>query len=184
MSSSVAAARLRTQDPPLPATRPATVLPDARSFRNVMGHLPTGVTVIAAGDGDERHGMTANSVTAVSLDPLMILACLTSASRTASAIRSAGRFAINFLAEHQEELSRRFARPGDNHFVGIEVEDGPHRVPVIPGCVAYVACRVADVVPAGDHHVVFGEVEHCEAFGGRPLVFHRGAYCRLPDEGT
>jgi len=153
---------------------------DARSFRNAMGCLPTGVTVIAAADGDDMHGMTANAVTAVSLDPLMLLVCLTTGSRTACAIRAAGRFAVNVLGEHQEELSRRFARRGEDHFEGIEVIEGPGKVPLLPGCVAYVACHVVSVLTVGDHDVAFARVEHCRAGAGRPLVFCRGRYHRLP----
>jgi len=53
---------------PLPLVTPA-------AFRKIMGLFATGVTVVAASEGDEIHGMTANAVTSVSLEPLLVLIC-------------------------------------------------------------------------------------------------------------
>jgi flavin reductase (DIM6/NTAB) family NADH-FMN oxidoreductase RutF len=155
---------------------------DPIQFRHVMGHFATGVTVLTTVHDGERHGMTANSVTSVSLDPVMILVCLMREARTGLAIQKARRFAVNILGEHQEDVSRRFARPGQDHFDGLDVVEGPHGLPLLPGCLAYLVCKVSDVVAAGDHDVVLAEVEHCEANanGGNPLVFFQGGYRRLP----
>ncbi len=155
---------------------------DPVRFRHVMGHFATGVTVITTRHDGRLHGMTANSVTSVSLEPLLILVCLTRGARTALAIQNAERFAVNILGEHQEDVSRRFARPGQDHFEGLEIAEGPGGLPLIPGCLAYLTCTVHDVVAAGDHDVVLGSVEHCEvrADGGNPLLFFQGGYQRLP----
>ncbi len=158
---------------------------DPLKFRHVMGHFPTGVSVITTVHEGKRHGMTANSITSVSLDPVMILACLMRGARTALAIQEAGRFAVNILAEDQEEMSRRFAKPGVDHFEGLEIEGGPGGLPLLPGCVAYLVCAVHDVVQAGDHDIVLGRVEDADANenGAAPLVFFRGAYSQLPGMG-
>ena len=155
---------------------------DALQFRHVMGHFPTGVTVVTTACDGERHGMTANSVTSVSLEPVMILVCLMREARTWLAIQKARHFAVNILGADQEEISRRFARPGQDHFEGLEVLEGPHGLPLLPGCLAYVTCNVHDVVEAGDHDIVLGNVESCEvsANGGSPLLFFQGGYQRLP----
>jgi flavin reductase (DIM6/NTAB) family NADH-FMN oxidoreductase RutF len=158
---------------------------DAIEFRHVMGHFPTGVSVITTVHDGVQHGMTANSVTSVSLEPVMLLVCLMREARTALAIQNAGHFAVNILGEHQEEISRRFARAGQDHFEGLDVKEGPDGIPMLPGCLAYVTCRVHEVVPAGDHDIVLGSVEHCEADvnGGNPLVFFQGGYRTLPGMG-
>lgn len=155
---------------------------DALQFRHVMGHFPTGVTVLTTRHEGEMHGMTANSVASVSLDPVMILVCLAREARTALAIQSAGQFAVNILGEHQEEMSRRFAKPGQDHFEGLDVDEGPDGLPLLPDCLGYLACGVHEVVPAGDHDIVLGNVEHCEVStrARNPLVFFQGGYQRLP----
>jgi flavin reductase (DIM6/NTAB) family NADH-FMN oxidoreductase RutF len=149
------------------------------AFRRVMGHLPTGVTIVAATSAGERHGMTANTVTSVSLDPVMLLVCLVRGSRTARAVRESRAFSVNVLRHDQEAISHRFACRGVDHFEGLDVVDGPRDLPRLPGCLAFVCCRVEDVMAAGDHDIVLGEVEHCEAAGGDALVFFQGAYLRV-----
>ncbi len=155
---------------------------DPVQFRQVMGQFATGVTVLTTVHDGDMHGMTANSVTSVSLDPLLILVCLMREARTSLAIQQSERFAVNILGEHQEELSRRFARPGQDHFDGLDVMTGPHGLPLLPDCLAYLACRVTELVQAGDHDVVFAEVDHCRVSpdGGAPLLFFQGGYRRLP----
>jgi flavin reductase (DIM6/NTAB) family NADH-FMN oxidoreductase RutF len=158
---------------------------DPFKFRNVMGHFPTGVSVITTAHAGQRHGMTANSITSVSLDPVMILACLARGSRTGLAIEQAGRFAVNILGDHQEDVCRRFAKPGMDHFEGLDAQKGPAGLPLLPGCIAYLVCSVHDVVQAGDHDIVLGDVEDCDvsANGGSPLVFFQGGYRTLPGMG-
>jgi flavin reductase (DIM6/NTAB) family NADH-FMN oxidoreductase RutF len=153
---------------------------DALSFRRVMANFPTGVTVVTTEEDGVPHGMTANSVTSVSLDPVILLVCLRREARTAGAVQRRGRFAVNLLRDDQEALSRLFAEPGGDHFAGLETEQGPDGLPLLPGALAYVVCRVSSVVPAGDHDVVFGEVEDCRVNGGNPLLFFLGGYRRLP----
>ena len=155
---------------------------DPIEFRNVMGQFATGVTVITTVHDEELHGMTANSVTSVSLDPLLILVCLMREARTALAIQNSKRLAVNILGAHQEELSQRFARAGQDHFDGLDLVEGPHGLPFLPGCLAYLTAQVTQVVEAGDHDVVFAEVDHCRVSpnGGAPLLFFQGGYRKLP----
>jgi flavin reductase (DIM6/NTAB) family NADH-FMN oxidoreductase RutF len=160
-----------------------TTAVDPFQFRRVMGHFPTGVTVLTTVDRGERHGMTVNSITSVSLDPVLILVCLMREARTALAIQRTGRFAVNFLAEHQEKISRRFGAAGQDHFEGLEVDEDECGLPLLSGSTAYLVCRVTEIVTAGDHDVVLAEVEQAAERGGNPLVFHLGGYKRLPGMG-
>ena len=48
---------------------------DDDRFREVLGHLPTGVTIITAQTPSGPNGMTANSFISVSLDPPLVLFC-------------------------------------------------------------------------------------------------------------
>jgi flavin reductase (DIM6/NTAB) family NADH-FMN oxidoreductase RutF len=155
---------------------------DPIDFRNVMGHFATGVTVITTVHDGELHGMTANSVTSVSLDPLLILVCLMREARTSLAIKQSERLAVNILGDHQEAFSQRFARAGEDHFDGLDLLEGPHGLPFLPGCIAYMTGKVTQVVEAGDHDVVFAEIDHCRVSpnGGAPLLFFQGGYRKLP----
>src|SRR4051812_36286935 len=88
-------------------------------YREVLGHLPTGVTVIAAHTPAGPTGMAANSVTSVSLDPPLLLFCPAKTSTTWPSIRDAGRLCVNVMAGHHEELCRQFARRDADRFLGV-----------------------------------------------------------------
>src|ERR671933_2123075 len=90
-------------------------------FRAVMGRFPTGVTVVTAMGPEGPVGMTANAVTSLSLDPLLLLVCFDRAARTLPVVEAAGRFGVNVLALGQEELAQRFAckAPESEKFAGV-----------------------------------------------------------------
>src|SRR6187431_554483 len=86
--------------------------PSPDEFRRALAAYPTGVTVVTAIGDEGPSGATANSVTSLSLDPPMMLACLDRGSRTLTSVRAQGRFGVNALAAGQEELARRFSGKG------------------------------------------------------------------------
>ena len=104
------------------------------SFRNVMGHFATGVTVVTTAHDGELHGMTANSVTSVSLDPLLVLVCL---MRKARARRSRSRRPSGSRSTSSASTRRISAAAspgaGEDHFEGLELQEGPHGLPLLPG---------------------------------------------------
>ncbi len=162
---------------------PAGPAVDPSAFRRVMGTFATGVTVVAAQQGDEIHGMTANAFTSVSLDPLLVLVCIATRARMDRFIERAGGFSVNFLSTDQEPLSRYFANvwapqaPPEFRFE--RWEGGPRLV----GSLASVGCTVDHAVEAGDHRVVFGRVVALfegDPAGG-PLLFFSGKYRRLSE---
>ncbi len=153
---------------------------DGTIFRRVIGNFMSGVVVITTSDDGQPRGMTVSAVSSLSLDPPMLLACLHSASSTQEAVRRSGRFAVNILAEGQDELAERFARPGGgDKFDGVSVRTGYTGVPLLEGALAVVECRVAEAVTGGTHRVFLGEVVHAEAGEGSPLAYFRGKFGKL-----
>jgi flavin reductase (DIM6/NTAB) family NADH-FMN oxidoreductase RutF len=171
--------------PPLPA-EPGPVA--ERRFRDTMSLFPTGVTLLTtrAPDGVD-HGMTANSVTSVSLDPLLLLVCVEHASRVHGALLASGLWGISVLSADAEPLSRRLARRG--HSTADALATVPHhRGPytdalLLDGALSTVECRTWASYPGGDHTVVIGEVLAVTTPRPdlQPLIWHRGRYTRLPD---
>jgi flavin reductase (DIM6/NTAB) family NADH-FMN oxidoreductase RutF/DNA-binding GntR family transcriptional regulator len=153
---------------------------DGAVFRRVIGHFMSGVVVITATHDDVRHGMTVSSVCSLSLEPPMLLVCLSSASTTQEAVRRSGRFAVNILSEHQGELADRFARSGPaDKFAGLTTTPGRTGAPLLPGVLATVECRVAETVGGGTHRVFLAEAVHAEATAGSPLAYFRGRFGRF-----
>ena len=152
------------------------------AFRRAMGSFPTGVTVVTVASNDSNmHGITVNSFSSVSLDPMLVLVCLNERSRGVSLIARAGAFVVNVLSAGQEDLSRWFAnrdRPaGLAMFDGVPFEPGITGCPVLIDATASFECQLRQSHRAGDHLIVLGEVvalvhrPHLE-----PLIFHAGSY--------
>jgi len=156
---------------------------DSGRFRRVMGLFATGVTVVAAEHGGEMHGMTANAVTSVSLDPLLILVCVGRQARMSRFLEQSDGFAVNILAQDQEALSRYFAgawpQAAPPEFCFVPWEGGPRLV----GALAALGCRRERMIDAGDHWIVLGRVTALHEGDARsqPLLFYGGRYRRLSD---
>ena len=151
-------------------------------FRRVCGKFATGITILTVCDADGApHGMTANSFTSVSLDPPMILVCIDRKARIFNQFVDGARFAVNVLHEGQKELSTCFARKEDR-FEGIEWSPGETGAPILPDVLATLECSVAQIVEAGDHIVVVGNVSHATWREGRPLLFFNSSYQALASE--
>jgi flavin reductase (DIM6/NTAB) family NADH-FMN oxidoreductase RutF len=154
--------------------------PSARAFRDLLGRMPTGVTVITTAGPAGVAGMTASSVCSVSLEPLLLLVCVDNRAGTLAAVRGNGRFAVNLLGADQAEVSAAFAgrRPAAEKFAAADHDliDG---VPVLRRGLGWLTCRVAAAHLAGDHTVVIGEVVGLhghDSAAADPLVWVRGGY--------
>jgi 3-hydroxy-9,10-secoandrosta-1,3,5(10)-triene-9,17-dione monooxygenase reductase component len=153
---------------------------DQATYRTILGHFATGVTVITALVDNEPVGLAANSFTSVSLDPPLVLFCAGKSSTTWPSIKQAGTFCVNILADDQEDLSRLFASKGADRFAGIGYKSGATGAPVLNDALAYLDCRIEAEHDAGDHIIVVGRVLDLEVQReGRPLLFFRGGYGRL-----
>ncbi len=155
----------------------ATPRIDAERYRQVLGHLPTGVTVVTANGPDGPVAMSANSVTSVSLEPPLILFCPAKSSTTWPAIRASGRFCVNVFAAHHEEASRRFSARGVDRFAGVKWHPRGSG-PALDDAVAWIECTIDAVHEAGDHLIVVGAVDELDMRDAdvEPLVFFRGRY--------
>jgi flavin reductase (DIM6/NTAB) family NADH-FMN oxidoreductase RutF len=154
---------------------------DKREFRNALGWFATGVTVITTRSPEgELVGFTANSFSSVSLDPPLVLFSLNRAAQSLSIFEGCAHFAVNILAEHQAELSSRFATASHDKWEGVAVETWENGCPILADALANFECAVHAVHDGGDHRIFLGRVLRMQARGdGQPLLFSRGGYRRL-----
>jgi flavin reductase (DIM6/NTAB) family NADH-FMN oxidoreductase RutF len=153
---------------------------DSRAFRQTVGQFATGVTIITTEVDGVIRALTANSFTAVSLDPPLVLFCVGKATKTGRVIHTAKGFAVNILLREQQDLSTYFAGgwtyPSPPEFTFLEWEGGPR----LEGCAAAVGCAIHAIHDGGDHWIVVGKVValHCTACTS-PLLFHGSRYACL-----
>jgi len=155
---------------------------DAVTFRHVLGHYPTGVSVITSADASGRPagGMVVGTFTSVSLDPPLVAFLPDKASTSWPLIAATGRFCVNVLSVEQEDLCRQFSARGGDKFAGVAWHPSPSGLPILDGVVAWVDCRIEQVVESGDHYIVVGRVlDLAGAPDAQPLAFHRGAFSQL-----
>ena len=171
---------------PAQETTPIAAAPDPARFRAAMGSFLTGVAVMTTQVDGRPHGMTANAVSSVSLDPPLVLVCVDEHAVMAERVQQAQVFALSFLAEDQRALSNRFADPargdGEEEFAGVDTTTAATASPIIVGATAMVDCEVTSIIPAGDHLVVIGRVVALDTGAQAPLAYYRGGYGRYSTE--
>lgn len=155
---------------------------DPEQLRLAMRAWSSGVTVVTAVHGSERHGMTVSSFTSVSIEPPLIIISLHTESRTHRLVHAAGAFAVSILSNNQSDLSDRFAGRTDDEdrFVGLETETLVTGAPAIKNALARLDCRAIQVIPSGMNTIFLAEVVAARSDGeGLPLVYHNRKYWKL-----
>jgi len=178
----------RPPDPGLAQQVPGTGVVQPDRLRATLRQFATGVTVVTAGR-DTPHGMTANSFTAVSLSPPLVLICVNRAAAIHQTVLDNGSFAVSVLSGSQEDVARHFAdhsRPrGRAEFDVVSWSRGRGTgAPLIHGALAWIECALAAVYYGGDHAIFLGSVLASDYgpaadtllfFGG---AFHSPALCQ------
>lgn len=170
-----------TEDQDAAELHDAEVEIDPGLFRRVLGHYPTGVTVVAGLVDDHPVGLAIGSFFSVSLDPPLVGFCVGRSSGSWPRIEATGRFGITVLAEDQHETSGRFGSKVEDKFAGETWVPAPVTgSPLIQGGLSHLDCTLHDVLPGGDHVIVLGRVRHLDVHRDDvgPLLFFRGAYGR------
>lgn len=166
---------------------------DPAEFRRVLGHFPTGVTVVAAACDDGPAGLAIGSFASLSLDPPLVLFCPSKASASWQRMRSADGFCVNVMGEDQAALCGVFAGSSDDKFAGVRWTTAASGAPLIEGSLSWIDCSLHAVHDGGDHDIVVGRVQAAgtasdlrsdlEESPRGPLLFYRGGYGRFSPSG-
>ena len=159
----------------------APTTPTSSEFRLALGQFATGVTVVTAERAPGRvHGMTANSFTSVSLDPPLILICVSHGAQLLPMVQRQKRFGVNILKDNQRAISEYFAGTEESaeteKQLGLRYRWTETGVPLLEDALVHLACKAVDSHVAGDHTIFIAEVESVEIYDGEPLLYLRGNY--------
>ena len=151
-----------------------------RNLRQALGSFPTGVTVVSCLDKNKNPlGFTANSFTSVSLDPKLISICIDKESFNIDSFSVTKHFAISVLSENQQSISTIFATPNEDRFKNIDWSTEETGSPIITNAVAWFDCNTQQVVDAGDHLILIGNIIAFDSTPKTPLMYLRGNYVNL-----
>ncbi len=153
-------------------------------FRKALGHFTTGVTVVTVErEPGKIHGMTANSFTSVSLDPMLILVCVDHRANMYSLMQKKKQFGVSVLKQNQQAISEYFAKKEHNteteQRLGIHFRRTSSGASVVDGTLLQMSCKVISSHVAGDHTIFIGKVEDAEMEEGEPLLYFRGEYRKI-----
>ena len=152
------------------------------AFLKAWGSYPTGVSVVTSIEPDGSvHGMAANGINSVSLDPLLVLVCVGHNRNSYPLIKEAGRFAINILSQEQQEIASYYAGPAEARNADFDVafiytDSG---AAFIDGSIASMDCRTVHEHVEGDHTVFIGAVERIDVNDGEALAYSQGKFGRV-----
>lgn len=149
---------------------------DDAAFKLAMSHFASGVTVVTTEHDGKPFGMTVASFASLSLHPPLVLVCIETAVKTHDAIVAAQKFGVSILAADQAEISSRFASKREDKFDGVDLQRGPAGIPLIPGALTNLECRLHRQLPGGDHSIFVGEVTDVQTREGQPLLYFRSGY--------
>jgi flavin reductase (DIM6/NTAB) family NADH-FMN oxidoreductase RutF len=153
---------------------------DPTALRSAFGQYMTGVAVVTARSCDGVPvGFTANSFTSVSLDPPLLLVCPGKHLSSFEVFSQADCFAVNILADDQEQVSNLFASARVDRFNQVAWSDDHFGSPILQGVAAHFSCSTHDVVEAGDHIVLIGLVDTFASQPKKGLGYASSGYFNL-----
>ena len=150
-------------------------------FFAIMASFASGVTVVTTTYEGRPSGLTVSAFASLSADPMLILVSIDKRVSTHDILHASGTFAVNILAEHQADLSTRFAAKVEDKFAGLSYRLGAHGQPLLEDTLAFVECRTISHLPGGDHTIFVGEVLDGGTREGRPLLYYRRGYHTLAE---
>lgn len=151
-----------------------------KDLRENFGLFTTGVAIATTIDGDETsHLITINSFSSVSLDPALLLFSIDNKSNSFAAFTKNRNFSISILAEDQIEISKIFSKTDkksaklDKMFFKSALGNL-----VLEDCLGYFECQTNKIIPAGDHHIIIGEIVNFSKINSdkKPLIYFKGNY--------
>jgi flavin reductase (DIM6/NTAB) family NADH-FMN oxidoreductase RutF len=154
---------------------------ERQQFKRALGSFATGVTLATTAVGSEWHGMTANAVMSVSLEPPLVALSVQQGTRMHTALRCSTNFALSILADDQVAVARYFADSSRPHnttaFAQFPHHQGRTGAPLLDGTLAAIDCAIVATHQAGDHTLFIGQVVGLEvAASGKPLLYFRGLF--------
>lgn len=152
---------------------------DPSTFKSALSLWASGVTVICYRSSHKSGGITVSSFSSVSLDPPLVLFCLAKGSQAKQEIENSASFSVNILSSEQKQISADFASSSlDKEEVLnlLKPTFSKLGLPFLPGALVNLDCKLHQLLDAGDHYLVLGEVREAQLGEGKPLLYFNRNY--------
>ena len=168
---------------------------DAAAYKALAGHWCSTVTIVTVKrkaefvgpEAPEFDGYTATAFFTVSIDPPIIVVSATNKGSAYAMLSQADHFVVNLLDGSQEEIAGAFARPSSERVANWEKfawQFDSSGAPLILGSMGAFSASMRQLVPAGDHTLVLGDVtEIHRGDASVPLMYFNRAYTKPANAG-
>lgn len=150
-----------------------------QDFRLAMRRMAAAVTVITCRKDGEWFGITATSVTSLSMEPPSLLLCVNRSASIRDALEPGTAFTANLLERRHQAVSDAFGgrATGAERFSFGEWNACERGVPMLRDAIAAIQCEVDREIEYGTHTIIIGRVLNtCLSDELTPLVYVNGAY--------
>ncbi len=157
---------------------------DGGLFKHAMRHLAGAVSVITSGEGDERTGFTATSVSSFSADNPSIIVSLNRTSSSWAIVQRSGRFSVNILAEDQKSVAENFSGrggiKGPDRYLGADWNRFSSGGFALAGALVAIDCVLEEAIERHSHAILIGAVQEVVLTAeAQPLLYWHGAYRKI-----
>jgi flavin reductase (DIM6/NTAB) family NADH-FMN oxidoreductase RutF len=150
-------------------------------FKQIMGHYPTGVTIVTTMDDHGNPvGLTVNSFASVSLEPLLILWCVDKKVSSLDSFLTAKKFAVHTLSSDQGDACWAFAGKEKDRFSKVNWKVSKNGLPIISDSLGTLECKTVQLKDAGDHYILLGEVIDINVEEKDPLLYYNRNIGSIP----
>lgn len=161
------------------AVRPYGIAPDA--FRAALRQLPGGVSVITAGIGEDRTGLTVTSFSSLSADPPTVVVSVNQGASALPVIGAYRHFGVNVLGSGHRRVAENFTGKGGlrgpHRYAGAEWFSLSTGASLLEGAAANLDCEVEDLIERHSHVLIIGRVVGAQvAADAGALVYWQGEY--------
>lgn len=149
---------------------------DVQRFKSVMSNWASGIAVVTTQSNQEWQGFTANSFASVSIDPMLISLSVTKTLYAGKLIEDSRIFAVNILTQEQEYFGKLFAGmipDTPDRFAGLECSTDVNGCPILPGTLAWLSCRVHQIIDLGASKLVLGQALDGATSDQMPLLYYQ-----------
>jgi len=139
----------------------ATTEETRENIGRAIGRIASGVYIVTVKHDGIPDGMLTTWISQAGFEPPMLSLAVKNDRPILQTLKKGTPFVVNVLSKKNMDIFKNFAKPhteGLNRFEGLEADMEKAPAAVFPGSIAYMSCRVHEVVAAGDHHLVIGEI--------------------------
>jgi flavin reductase ActVB len=150
-------------------------------YKEAMASFPSGVTIVTTTDPNGRWwGFTATAFSSVSVDPPLVLVCLSNNAECYPVFDAAAHWRVHIVSPKHADLAMRFATRGADKFADAGFVEDAFGLPHLAQAAVTLRCSRFAQHEGGDHTILVGRVEETLLVPeATPTVYYRRGFRQL-----